>query len=91
MNLKLFVESLTSTEKRELLDILTEKPATRVSVREWVTKNEDLSVRAKNSLIYSDIANYFIDEVTSTDLMKVRNLGKVTLQEILESYPIIRK
>ena len=91
MNLKLFVESLTSTEKRELFDILSEKPVDRMTVREWVIKNENLSVRAKNSLMYSDIADVYLDEVTSMDLMKVRNLGKVTLQEILESYPIIRK
>lgn len=91
MNLKKFVESLTSSEKRELFDILSEKPKSRLRVKEWVLRTNELSARAKTALTYSDLADMHMDEITDIDLIKVRNLGKVTLKEILELYPFIRK
>ena len=91
MNLKKFTESLTPNEKRELLAILTEKPEKRLTVEEWVTSNKELSVRAQTCLIYSGMKDRFIDELTKSDLVKIRNLGKVTLEEILSQCVFIER
>ena len=91
MNLKKFTESLTPNEKRELLAILTEKPEKRLTVKEWVTSNKELSVRAQNCLIYSGMKDHFIDELTKSDLLKIRNLGKVTMEEILSQCVFIER
>jgi DNA-directed RNA polymerase alpha subunit len=91
MNLKKFAESLSPNEKRELLSILSQKPERRLSVKEWVNENTELSIRAQNCLTYSDLRDQFIDEVTKSDLLKVRNLGKVTMEEILSQCPFIEK
>ncbi len=91
MNLHKFVESLTSTEKRELLEILSKKSDKRLTVKEWIYTNRELSMRARNALTYSDLVDVYMDEITENDLLKIRNLGKVTFNEIMTLYPFIKR
>jgi len=89
MNLEKFVEALTESEKTELLRILSSSRS-RIKVGDWLNETEGLSERGRNALRFSTLKDRYMDEITSRDLLKVRNFGMVSLEEVQKLYPLKR-
>ena len=93
MDLHKFVESLNSVEKAKLLHILKNSNR-RLTIQEWVDANSDLPIKTLNPLRF--MLKYkrggdaiYMDELTTTHLKSLRNLGQVGIDSIVKRYPMI--
>jgi hypothetical protein len=92
MDLRKFVESLTSAEKAKLMHILRNSNK-RLTIQEWIDANSDLPNKTLNPLRY--MLKYkrggdaiYMDELTKAHLKSLRNLGQVSIDLITERYPM---
>jgi hypothetical protein len=92
MDLHKFVESLTSVEKAKLMHILRNSNK-RLTIQEWLDVNSDLPARTLNPLRF--MLKYkrggdaiYMDELTKNKLKSLRNLGQISIDLIVERYPM---
>lgn len=92
MDLRKFVESLTSVEKAKLMHILRNSNK-RLTIQEWIDANSDLPNKTLNPLRYMLLYKrggdaIYMDELTRERLKSLQNLGKIGIDSIVERYPM---
>jgi len=82
MNVELLLQSLTKEEHAQLVNLLTsESGIHRTTVAEFIHINSRMSYKLRIALVNWFYDQMPIDSITDTELSKIRNIGKGTIQE----------
>ena len=88
MDLKIFCNSLTETEKRDILTILDKSVTKRKTIVEWVAERPNLPSRLRTGLLNNGgLRPYaYMDEITvKQNFRRIRNLGKKSWYDFLDA------
>ena len=87
MEISRLLQILDSSEKYELFTLLTKEFSIKTRIRDFISSNPQMTTRLKKCLIDYDKRkdfDEFIEFINMDDLMRLRNMGKTTLNEFIK-------